>query len=661
MFKRRTRGLLLALLVGMPVIAAIPGNSMILAILGISFLIFIHEWGHFYACRLTGTRTETFSIGFGPRLFGWEKSRDGERRFTVGRRQLDPAEHAMDFRVAVIPLGGYVKMAGEIPGEGGAANGGEPAPDEFPAKSAWARSFIISAGVIMNFITAIVFYTVAIYGEKSFIPPVVGEVRPGGAAWHAGLQPGDRIRAVDGNATPTWIDLQMEIAFASRDEAAPVVIERDGKTLPPIPVLPHYNEERGILAFGVGGVRGLDFGEGDDAFSIGAFDRATVAGMPVVGGLQALKAIDVAFNAGLSEIRFAKPDGSSFVYAYKQPADAVEPPAETPGAKIGVEPYGRPVVKAVRGKAKQVFLVGDELVSARSAGEVLALESRGDLQSLRFRPSVEEIVLRREEKESTRAVHLANQAEIAAFLDQMAVEIELDNRVKPVAAGHLYRANGLYRYGAAPAVAAGIPAGARITKVGETLTPKWGDIVTAFQGIETGKPITLTIQVDEAAPETREITPIDLEYLGPAPWTPVELREHWHAEGFGSAVAMGFGRTVRETKNVFRTIGSLFAGTINFDKNIAGPITLVTVSKRFAERGMLRLLWFLAYVSVMLAVLNILPIPILDGGHLMFILIEKIKGAPLKDETIFRFQKIGMILLLVLMFFAFKNDIQRLL
>ena len=124
---------------------------------------------------------------------------------------------------------------------------------------------------------------------------------------------------------------------------------------------------------------------------------------------------------------------------------------------------------------------------------------------------------------------------------------------------------------------------------------------------------------------------------------------------------MGFGRTVRETKNVFRTIGSLFAGTINFDKNIAGPITLVTVSKRFAERGFLRLLWFLAYVSVMLAVLNILPIPVLDGGHLMFIIIEKIKGAPLKDETIFRFQKIGMILLLVLMFFAFKNDIQRLL
>ena len=97
-------------------------------------------------------------------------------------------------------------------------------------------------------------------------------------------------------------------------------------------------------------------------------------------------------------------------------------------------------------------------------------------------------------------------------------------------------------------------------------------------------------------------------------------------------------------------------GTISFSKNIAGPVTLVNASRRFAESDILRLVWFLAYVSIMLAVLNILPIPILDGGHLMFILIEKIKGRPLKDETIFRFQKIGLLLLLVLMFFAFKND-----
>ena len=126
-------------------------------------------------------------------------------------------------------------------------------------------------------------------------------------------------------------------------------------------------------------------------------------------------------------------------------------------------------------------------------------------------------------------------------------------------------------------------------------------------------------------------------------------------------MAWGWDRMVRETTNVFRTIGALVTGQLSFSKNIAGPVTLIDASRQFAEDSALRLIWFLAYVSVMLAVLNILPIPVLDGGHLMFIIIEKIRGKPLKDETIYNMQKIGFFLLLVLMFFAFKNDITRLL
>ena len=111
--------------------------------------------------------------------------------------------------------------------------------------------------------------------------------------------------------------------------------------------------------------------------------------------------------------------------------------------------------------------------------------------------------------------------------------------------------------------------------------------------------------------------------------------------------------------NTFRTIGAFFTGRVSFAKNVGGPIMIVKASSDFADRGFLQLLWFLAYVSVMLAVLNILPIPVLDGGHLLFILIEKIKGSPLKDSTMFNLQKVGMMLLLVLMVFAFWNDIQR--
>ena len=159
-------------------------SDYVLPILGIAFLIFIHELGHYLACRLTKTRVETFSIGFGTRLFGWESRPDEPRRFTVGRRRLDPAENAMDFRVALVPLGGYVKMAGENPGEDRSG-----ADDEFPSKPMWARVFIISAGVIMNALTAWLFYFIAFSGPILQKPAILGMVSPG---W-AGL--GSRSRA----------------------------------------------------------------------------------------------------------------------------------------------------------------------------------------------------------------------------------------------------------------------------------------------------------------------------------------------------------------------------------------------------------------------------------------------------------------------------------
>ena len=112
-------------------LAALPDGdhsvqSVVLAILGVGFLIFVHELGHFLACRLTKTRVETFSIGFGRRLFGWETI-EGQRRFTVGARRSRPTD-GTDVRIALIPLGGYVKMAGEIGGDGTATSGagGEP-------------------------------------------------------------------------------------------------------------------------------------------------------------------------------------------------------------------------------------------------------------------------------------------------------------------------------------------------------------------------------------------------------------------------------------------------------------------------------------------------------------------------------------------------------
>ncbi len=650
--QRRFPRLCLSLLVGLPLAASLPGGSMIQAILGISFLIFVHEWGHFYACRLTGTRTETFSIGFGPRLFGWEKTRDGQRRFTVGRRQTDPADHAMDFRVAAIPLGGYVKMAGELPGEGG-DDSRPPAPDEFPGKSAWARIFIVCAGVIMNFITAIVFYTACIEFGGVYEPPLVGTVEPGSAAWSAGVQTGDRIISIGGNDTPTFLDVRVEVAVGSSDTDGEIIVERAGKR-ETLAYRPIYNEERGLLVFGVGAVAGVEFGKDDTTVAIGHEEPVTVAGIPVRGGTEALKTFMAALNVGISPVEIRRADGTTVRITPSPVEDA-----EAPGPKIGIVPWVEATVTAVRGAAEGVLKEGDVLVSANAGGVVRDLRSRLAVQALPFNAPVSALVVRRGEHTEEITLDLPDRASAAKYFQSIALTYgKLTNRAIAIEAGgfHLTE-SGLWRYPSSPAMDAGFPPGARVVRVGTVAIGSFEAIPDALRSVKAGEPITFTVTVGDGPEQVLDLTPVALVHEGDIEVRPVIFKEPWKTDGFGHAVQLGWDRMVRETTNVFRTIGALVTGNLSFNKNIAGPVRLIGASKSFAEDGFLRLLWFLAYVSVMLAVLNILPIPILDGGQLVFILIEKIRGKKLSEALTYNLMKVGFFLLLILMFFAFKNDI----
>lgn len=154
----------------------------------IGIIILAHEWGHFIAARLTGIRVDTFSIGFGPAL--WSRKRG-----------------ATEYRVAWFPLGGYVKMAGMVDESLDGEDAITGAPDEFMSKRTWQKAFVISAGVIMNGVLAIILYTLiaAFWGVGTASPePVLGALRPDMAAQGAGLREGDRVLSVDGAPTADW-------------------------------------------------------------------------------------------------------------------------------------------------------------------------------------------------------------------------------------------------------------------------------------------------------------------------------------------------------------------------------------------------------------------------------------------------------------------------
>jgi regulator of sigma E protease len=168
----------------------IPTNILAFIIV-LGTLIFVHEAGHFFVAKLFRVRVLVFSFGFGKRLFGFRRG-------------------PTDYRVSLVPLGGYVRMAGDTPEENQPAN-----PDEFLSKPKWQRFLILLAGPAMNLLIAVAFVAgLLMHGTESLnIQPLIAEVTAKSPAERAGLQPGDLIVGVDGEKLDGYDDLKMAISI----------------------------------------------------------------------------------------------------------------------------------------------------------------------------------------------------------------------------------------------------------------------------------------------------------------------------------------------------------------------------------------------------------------------------------------------------------------
>ena len=193
--------------------------TYLLYLLGFIFIlgsaVVLHEFGHFLVAKLFKIRVETFSVGFGPRLFG--------------RKWGDT-----DYRVSAIPLGGYVKLGGDesnAPLEG-AGDQNIPPEEMFNLRPRWQRVLVALAGPVMNILTALAipFAGAFVYGVPATPSPVVYYVQRGGAAEQAGLKQGDRIISFNGNENPSW-DVISGDALLSPGRPLPVVVNRDGSEI----------------------------------------------------------------------------------------------------------------------------------------------------------------------------------------------------------------------------------------------------------------------------------------------------------------------------------------------------------------------------------------------------------------------------------------------
>ncbi len=180
-----------------------------LFVLGV--LVFIHEAGHFLMARWHGVRVVTFSLGFGPKLLKWTRGNT-------------------EYAISAVPLGGYVKMAGES-----VEDDRTGAKDEFMSQSKWVRFQVYVMGPVMNIALALILTTFVLYNGADVplwqsSPAVIGAVAPGSAAEKAGLQVNDTIVRVAGKATPTWDDVTMGVLPKAGREIE-ITVDRGGQAV----------------------------------------------------------------------------------------------------------------------------------------------------------------------------------------------------------------------------------------------------------------------------------------------------------------------------------------------------------------------------------------------------------------------------------------------
>ncbi len=611
-----------------------PGSSL-LAAFGIGFLIFIHELGHYLAARSAGVKVDVFSLGFGPRLCGftWQGT---------------------DFRLALVPFGGYVMVAGQDPGDRRYG----------PAAALWGkpigkRALFWSGGVLMNLAFALVAFPLALWSGVDFTAPIVGPVQPGGAAWEAGIAPGERLVAVGGKRVYSFENALVEIALAGHRPVELTVRGADGADRAVV-VSPRWSAVDGRYELGVQpAVADADA----PLLAVAPEGAAAKAGVTDGSVLLAIDGVDAVGPSLPAAVRLlGRDDGAPVAFTVRDDSgDRVVQvtPARLPDSgpwRIGCLPLAR-VVLAVRAGVDVTTRLG-----LRRGDVVLAIDGRpfvdGGLERHREGP-VELTVAVRRDGAVTVLSTAADREEREAFVAAVALGPDEGSLVQPMAG--------------MPGAAVGLRPGDRIDAVD-------GEPVAGFVGLRDaversdGKEVTLTFrrarldgfdrergELAYEAPQTARLSPIrpPAYDFGAVP-TLANRSERVQADTLTSALAMGGTMSLDLIKQLYVTTKRLLTGDVGA-QNLGGIIRISQVSYRAAERGPTWLLYLLAMLSMNLAFVNLLPVPILDGGHLVFLAIEAAKGSPVSPRVHGYSQMAGLVFVLFLVLFVTYNDILQLL
>ena len=630
---------------------------------------------------------------------------------------LPPNISPTEYRLNWLPFGGYVKMLGQDdvdPANASAAR----APDSFMAKPVGKRMVVISAGVIMNVLLAaalfVLVFMIGLKQESSVIGTVVNN-SPAAAAVAdrdgvaPGLRVGDKVVSINGDATPSFQYVMTNIARARSGRPIEIAVERQGVEGPiEFTATPRTSDITGLLEVGLWPAIGPVLADERDFAAEsregvrtirerhGLKDIPSGSTLVAVNGKPASLASDINTAAAESNgkpftLTFETPDGATRTATIQpRPEFAKTPvnPGVGPGPFLESNILGlTPALRVERAEQRGVDAgLRDEDIFARiGAVDWPTLASGVNAVRAASGSEVDIVVLRDGALTTLRAP--VTPAGTIGFLPGEALETAIIASTAPGArpgASLAPPSDDTLTEGWPPAFAAaslGLPPGTVIRSIDDQPVSSFYDIraaiVRAKDRAGEGNPATLALEV--AIPmrsadgaemtETHEwtIPAADLALIRPLRWVSPIGPEHFvplmvtrKASNPLSAIGMGVVETRRVMVSAYLTIARLFQGSVKVE-HLKGPVGIAHIGTVVAKRGAIDLIFFMAIISVNLAVLNFLPLPIVDGGLFVFLLWEAVTGKAVSPTVQAATAMLGLLLIGALFLLVTFNDISNLL
>jgi len=700
--KRQRRGgplsaaLLLALVAFLAVFAAANperAKNILLMLLGFGAVIFVHELGHFLAAKAVGIEVEAFSLGLNPLLLGVKRVADGYQvrvlpelvpgqegkgalSLVIPRRGARAGE--TEYRLCLIPFGGFVKMLGQ---EDLAADRPSDNPRAFGNKPVWQRLIVISAGVVMNVAAAAIVF-MAVFAKGVEMPPaVVGDVLPDSPAAKAGLRPGDQVVAIDGHQGVTFLEMMVAGAFAAEGEKIALDVRRPDGSRETLHLAPEMNPEQGMKMLGIMAPETLTVARVREPEALA---EMRAAGFEPGDRIVAVNDRAISYPYELNDVLFPAPGVGSGervnITVEREVRTGVREPRriEVPmqlwprgraaGAVLGMAPRLRMARVTAGSSAEQAGAqAGDVLLRLGPLPNPTFAELRGYLA--KHEGEAVELVVQREEEGQAREETLhpvprspdpwwrlwGRRPPLLGFT----VGYDTDHLVVAACAEAAADRQPLH-----------LPRGAIIVAVeGQPVWDWWGLIeqLTAARGAEVkisyrpSEGVELTETITTEAPEGNDW--IGLAYrpdLGQLPILPLEpLREPVRGANWRENLSLGARTTAMFGAQTYLMLRGMITGEVELQA-ARGPIGILRMSYSIAEeRSLTYYCYYVAMISVCIAAFNFLPLPILDGGYVVLLLVEKIKGSPVsvRVQTVITYA--GLVLIGGLFLIVTYQDIVR--